>query len=160
MNIKKYLLIAAVIVAALLPSASSAQKAEVEKLYMFGFAASFNDTIVHFTDIQAVDSAWVNTKNHYLLGREQYSAMLRNYLTEKNMPNRTCIVIYNKKLKKIQKKYLKMKKLYTGTKKVKTNNIVETISASEFQFKPVNMNPVQEEEETTEQPKKSKKKKK
>ena len=158
MNIKKYLLMAAVSAAAMLPSASSAQKAEVSKLYMFGFAASFNDTIVHFTDIQTIDSAWVNPKNKFLLGRDQYSNMLRNYLIEQNMPYRTCIVIYNKKLNKLQKKYLKMKKLYTGDKKVKTNNDIRMIAASDFRFQPVNMSALLEEE--AEQPQKPKKKKK
>jgi hypothetical protein len=84
--------------------------------------------------------------------------MLRNYLTEQNMPYRTCIVIYNKKLNKLQKKYLKMKKLYTGDKKVKTNNDIRMIAASDFRFQPVNMSSLLEEE--AEQPKKPKKKKK
>ena len=30
------------------------------------------------------------------------------------MPHRTCIVFYDKKLTKLEKKYLKMKKLYSG----------------------------------------------
>ncbi len=156
MNIKKYLVMAAVSAAAMFPSTLSAQKAEVSKLYMFGFAASFNDTIVHFTDIQTIDSAWVNPKNKFLLGRDQYSTMLRNYLTEQNLPYRTCIIIYDKKLDKLQKKYLKMKKLYAGDKKVKTNNDIRMIAANDFQFKPVNMSSLLEEE--AEQPKKKKKK--
>lgn len=156
MNIKKYLVMAAVSAAAMFPSTSSAQKAEVSKLYMFGFAASFNDTIVHFTDIQTIDSAWVNPKNKFLLGRDQYSTMLRNYLTEQNLPYRTCIIIYDKKLDKLQKKFLKMKKLYAGDKKVKTNNDIRMIAANDFQFKPVNMSSLLEEE--AEQPKKKKKK--
>ena len=160
---KKYLLTAAVVLAAMIPSASTAQKAVPAKLHMFGFAASFNDTIVHFTDIQTIDSAWINAKNKFLLARDQYSAELRNYLTEHQMPYRTCIVIYDKKLDKLQKKFLKMKKLYMGDKKVKTNNLIKTIGADEFRFTPINMsqnNYTEEETEEEETPKATKKSKK
>ena len=38
----------------------------VPKLYAFGFSASFNDSIVYFTDIQEIDSAWINDKTDFL----------------------------------------------------------------------------------------------
>ena len=44
----------------------SAKNKCVQKLYAFGFAASFNDSTVYFTDIQEIDSAWVNEKNEFL----------------------------------------------------------------------------------------------
>ena len=63
--------------------------------------------------------------------------MLRNYLDQQlQMPHRTCIVIFDKNLKRVQKKYLKMKKLYTAEgKKVKNHNDIRMIATSEFQFK-------------------------
>jgi len=63
-------------------STASAKKVAVPKMYMFGFAASFTDSIVHFTDIQEVDSAWIDTKSKFLLSREEYSYQLRDYLNE------------------------------------------------------------------------------
>jgi hypothetical protein len=88
-------------------------KAAVKKLYVFGFAASFNDTIVHFTDIQELDSAWVDTKTNFLELRDQYSYQLRNYLLQQQLPNRTCVVFYDADRKKLEKRYQKMKRLYS-----------------------------------------------
>lgn len=88
-------------------------KAVVTKVYMFGFAASFNDTIVHFTEIQEIDSAWTDTKTHFLELREQYSYQLRSFLVQQQLPNRTCVVFYDQDRKKLEKRYQKMLQLYT-----------------------------------------------
>ena len=137
MKLQRIILAALLIVAAIVPAAMTAKNVKLPKVYMFGFAASFNDTIVHFTDVQAVDSVWMDSKTHFLLGRENYSNMLRNYLDQQlQMPHRTCIVIFDKNLKRVQKKYLKMKKLYAAEgKKVKNHNDIRMIATSEFQFK-------------------------
>jgi hypothetical protein len=159
MRLQKYLLGAAFILASMLPATVSAKGVIKPKMYMFGFAASFNDTIVHFTDVQAVDSVWVNDKNGFLLGREHYSNMLREYLNNNQMPNRTCIVIYDTSSSKLQKKYLKMKKLYVGNKKVKNRNDIRMIPVSDFRFSSVDMSS-SVEEETAAPPKEKKKKRK
>lgn len=67
------LLVTAVIIMASLMSLSVSAKIKcVPKIYAFGFAASFNDSIVYFTDIQEIDSAWVGEKNEFLVNRENY----------------------------------------------------------------------------------------
>ena len=43
----------------------SAKNIMIPKAYMFGFVASFNDSIVFFTDIQEVDSVWVQEKRNF-----------------------------------------------------------------------------------------------
>ena len=113
----------------------------VPKVYMFGLAASFNDSIVHMTEIQSVDSAWLDAKNEILLGREQYSYQIRNYLNNNDMEGRTCIVFFDRKLSRLQKKYLKVKKLYIGNpkKKVYSHNDVRILTQSDFSFNSVNM---------------------
>ena len=70
----------AAIAATLLIAVSMQAKDEMKRIYIFGFASSFNDSIVCFTDVQAVDSAWLNSKNHFLVSREDYSYQLRDYL--------------------------------------------------------------------------------
>lgn len=128
--------------AALLPATSQAKGAAAQRIHMFGFAASFNDTIVHFTNIQTVDGAWIDGKTNFLMGRQRYSSMLRDYLTKNQMPYRTCLVIYDKSLKKLQKRYLKMRKLYLNTgKKAKNRNNVIDIMEDDFKFTPIDMNP-------------------
>ena len=128
------------------------------QMYMFGFAASFNDTIVHFTEIQQVDSTWTDQKGRFLLGRDNYSYQLRDYLTNQlKMPNRTCIVVFNKNKKKLEKHYLKMKRQYDGPKV--TGFDIRTISTQDFRFLPINMS-VKEETPVVQKPEKKKKSKK
>lgn len=52
-------------------------KGKMEPRYVFGFSASFADSTVYFTDIQKLDSTWIDTKSKFLLGREQYSSQLK-----------------------------------------------------------------------------------
>ena len=49
------------------------------KAYMFGFSASFNDSIVYFTDIQEVDSVWFMQKRKLLA--EKYGIRLSEFAT-------------------------------------------------------------------------------
>jgi len=124
----------------------SAARQPVPKIYMFGVAASFTDTIVHFTDIQEVDSAWINTKNKFLLERQAYSYQLRDYLDQiLQMPHRTCIVFYSLKKEKLEKKYQKMKNLYTKSKDGKMHFDLRQLDQAQFQFKTVSSTPDQEE---------------
>jgi len=139
---------------------AEAKSVRVPKLYMFGFAASFNDTIVHFTEVQEVDSCWLNSSNGFLLGREFYSVQLREYLNHSlQMPNRTCIVVFSKSRSKAEKKFLKQHKLYTKSKDGKEHFDVRYVDSSDFHFKGVNMDPAQFEDQTA-RPQKSKKKRK
>ena len=158
MKLQRYIAIAAFILAAIIPTTSQAKGTAPQRVYMFGFAASFNDTIVHFTNIQTIDSVWIEGKTGFLLGRHLYSTMLRDYLDKNQMPYRTCVVFYNKNLKKLQKKYIKMKKLYLGTgKKVKNRNNVKDIVEGDFRFTAFNYNPSTEEEGAEATSKKKKK---
>lgn len=148
---KIHILLVAALTATLFCSQVTAKNV-VTKTYIFGFAASFNDTIVHFTDIQEVDSAWIDSKTGFLLGRENYSYQLRNYLgSQLQMPKRTCIVVANPKKEKLEKIFLKMRRLYTGESKKKKKKEeaqkhfdIRYITSSDFQFLPINMNIVEE----------------
>ena len=72
-------------------SATQAKNVVEKKAYMFGFSASFNDSIVYFTNIQEVDSVWFTQKKSMLAGRSHYSNQLREYCNDKlNQPKRTC----------------------------------------------------------------------
>jgi hypothetical protein len=139
MSFIKYTIVTAIIMVCVFPTTAIAKKKVSPNIYMFGLAASFNDTIVHFTEIQKVDSALIDKKSHFLLGRESYSLQLRGYLTNQQMPYRTTIIFYDDKLNKLQKKYLKVKKLYTGDKKRKTHNDVRLIPISDFKFTSINI---------------------
>ena len=126
---------------------ASAKKQQVDKMYMFGMAAAFTDTIVHFTNIQIVDSAWIDSKTNFLQDRDVYSNQLRTFLRDKQQaPNRTCIVFYSTKREKLEKKYQKMRRLYGKDKRGVEHFDIRYIMDSDFKFQPVK----QEEEKQDE----------
>ena len=125
----------------------SQAKNKMERIYAFGFAASFNDSTVYFTDIQVLDSAWLNEKNNFLVSRDNYSYQLRDYLAAHGMPNRTCITCFSPKEKKAYKKYAKLSAKYTK----KGNFNVKHLSQDQFRFKCIEptANPNGDEEKMT-----------
>lgn len=135
---------------------TKAADSQVKPIYIFGFSASFNDSTVYFTDIQRMDSAWIEKKTNFLLGRENFSYQLRDYLSESMaQPHRTCIVIYGFSQKDINKKLAELKKKYIS--KDKQTYDVKYLTAEDFSFKYVDMSPA--EEEVAPQPKAPKDKK-
>ena len=134
---KKKMLLSLLVATMLLGSNASARKLP-RQIYMFGVAASFTDTIVHFTDVQQVDSAWINQKNNFLLERQEYSYQLRDYLDQRQqMPHRTCIVFYAFKKKDIEKKYQKMMRLYTKSKDGLQHFDIRHLGLQDFSFRAV-----------------------
>lgn len=118
----------------------SAKRVQEPKMYIFGFSGSFNDTIVYFTNIQEIDSAWIDTKNKFLQTRQMYSYQMRDYLADKmQMPRRTCIVVANKNRKKVEKKYLKFKKLYTQSKDHQQHYDIRYVEDKDFHFKTIDL---------------------
>lgn len=111
-------------------SSASAKVICVPKLYAFGFSASFNDSIVYFTDIQVIDSAWINDKTKFLISRDNYSYQLKNYFTSIGQEHRTCVISFALTRKEIEKKYKKMKEKY-----VKAGNFsIKNVSKNDFHF--------------------------
>ena len=111
---------------------------QVPKAYIFGFVASFNDSTVYFTDIQELDSVWVTKKKKMIAGKGNYSYQLRDFFArERQLPNRTCVVIGSVKRKDVEKKYNKMKHQYIYKKKGAFD--VRYLPESEFRFKTVDM---------------------
>jgi hypothetical protein len=123
----------AVAACALLTVSSVSAKSKQTKIYAFGFAASFNDSTVYLTDIQPIDSAWLEEKTNFLVSRDNYSYQLRDYLANQGQEHRTCLVSYALKRKKTEKKYLALRKKYAA----KGNFDIKYISLADFQFKAV-----------------------
>ena len=137
MKFIRHIMIATALMVAMAYLPSVAQNRVVPKAYMFGFAASFNDSIVFFTDIQEVDSVWLTPKK-FLAGKSNYSYQLRNFCTDSlGFKNRTVVVVSDVNRKKVEKKYAKMKKDYIEKRAGQYD--VHFIDASEFRFTSVNM---------------------
>ena len=134
------------IAATLLISLAAQAKNEMRKAYVFGFASSFNDSTVYFTDIQEVDSAWFTSKHHFLVSRENYSYQLRDYLTSIGEQHRTCMVEYNTDPKKLEKAWNKLYSRYAHNQKKKNNQKqkselppfqIKKLTREQFQFQSV-----------------------
>ena len=159
------------IAATLLISLTVQAKNEMRKAYVFGFASSFNDSTVYFTDIQEVDSAWFTSKHHFLVSRENYSYQLRDYLEQQGAGKRTCIVMFDFDQKKAEKKWNKLYARYIQKPKAKkakngqqTNDApspyqVKTINPTDFHFSSVQPNDEEVEEVKVKKAKKAKKEK-
>lgn len=137
MKLQHFLFIAALLV---LGTAAEAKRISIPKVYAFGVAASFTDSIVYFTDVQELSNAWVDSKSRFLQNRDTYSYQLRDYLAFKQqLPHRTCIVFYNENHDKLMKKYQKIKLLYTQPKTGRQQFDVRYINVADFQFQVIDL---------------------
>jgi hypothetical protein len=55
------------------------------------------------------------------------------------MPRRTCVVYAHKNRKKVEKKYLKFRKLYTPSKNQRQQYDLRYVEDKEFHFKTINL---------------------
>ena len=140
-TILKYTLIALLFLMAA-PGEMNAKRVKTSQMYMFGFSASFKDSIIYITDIQDVQGAWIDSKTNFLLGRDVYSTQLQEHFNNQQQPNRVCAVYFDLSRKKIEKLYDKMKKKYV-TKNPGMYN-VHYLTAADFKFVAVDMAPEQE----------------
>lgn len=109
---RKYIFALTLTVMALTTQAAS----KSGKVYVFGFAASFNDSTVYFTDIQEIDSAYYDTKTKFLYGRDNYSYQLRDYLQTQGFTTPTCVTSFALTRKEIDKKLARLRKKYDSSK--------------------------------------------
>ena len=131
MKLMKYIILSALLLAAL---AVDAKPLKTNSLYMFGFSASFKDSVVYVTDIQQVEGAWIDHKTKFLLGRDQYSTQLKEHLEESmQQKNRICMVIFATKKKKAEKKYIKLLKNY------QKGYDIRYLNAPQFKFMAIDM---------------------
>ncbi|MCD8202066.1 MAG: hypothetical protein LUD48_00275 [Prevotella sp.] len=133
MRVQRYFAIAvALIMAASFTELSAKERYVANQAYVFGFAISFTDSTVYLTEIQQMDSLWIESKT-YMLDRDNYSYQLKNYLVNQGQQHRTCMMFFAVKRKDIDKKYEKIKKKYI----TKGHYYVSYLSESDFQFQPI-----------------------
>lgn len=136
MKILKYIL-PTLLLAVLAVSPAEAKRVK-KPVYIFGFSASFKDSVVYITDVQEVANAWTDTKTHFLLGRESYSSQLKDYFTN-NMQqgDRVCLVFYAHTKRKAVQEFEKIKKKYTEKSKISYD--VRQLPVADFRFEVVDM---------------------
>lgn len=111
-------------------SAFTMKKGEDKPVYVFGVAASFNDTIVYYTSVQLVDSVVLDHQG-FLPRRELYSYQLKNYLEYTlGKPNYTCMIYFSEKKAKLEREASKIMGKY------KKNNVnLQMLDSKSFSFK-------------------------
>ncbi len=123
--------------------ATQAQEAKLQRVYIFGFAASLSDSLAFQTDIQVLDSAYVY-RNGFLADRTQYSAQLQQKVQQMTgRENMVCAVYFAKKKDKLEKRYMKLKRRYARDHAV----VVQPLNSDEFRFRNVEFLQIQEETE-------------
>lgn len=133
MRLRQLLIVTALLVGCVING--NAKGYRPAKIYMFGFAASFNDSTVYLTDIQTVNAYLVNNRTKFLANREDYSYQLRNYLQSNGLEAYpTCITMFSENEKDATKKYLKLKEHYEKSKKKYS---IKSLKDSQFKYTPV-----------------------
>lgn len=133
MRLRQLLIVTALLVGCVING--NAKGYRPAKIYMFGFAASFNDSTIYLTDIQTVNAYQVNNRTKFLANREDYSYQLRNYLQSNGLEAYpTCITMFAENEKDATRKYLKLKERYEKSKKKYS---IKSLKDSQFKYTPV-----------------------
>ena len=126
----KFLKYIALALLTLVVTGTEAKTVKVPHVYLFGFSASFQDSLVFFTDIQDIPNAWYDKKTKFLAGRDTYSEQLKTFLTEQGAPNRVCMVFFSTNKSKLEKRYLKLRKKNEELSEVVNRSITQTLTRS------------------------------
>ena len=121
---------------------AEAKRVKAQQMYLLGFSASFKDSVVYITDIQDIQGAWIDKKSNTLLGRDNYSAQMKEYFDKHQQPNRVCVTFFDTSRKKIEKRLEKLKKRYV----LKQPGLydVRYLTATDFKYEAVDMAPDEE----------------
>ncbi len=96
-------------------------KVKQKPVYLFGFATSFTDSLAYITDVQYIDSAYIDTKTRFLIGRNMYSVQLQQYLEDKEgCSHPVTSIFFSKKKAKVDKKILSIRRRYEKNYNLKT----------------------------------------
>ncbi|EGF59174.1 hypothetical protein [Bacteroides fluxus] len=127
----KYVRIFFAITLAFMFFSSFTLKSNEKPVYAFGVAASFNDSVVYYTEIQVLDSVGLD-KAGFLPKRDLYAYQLKNYLEyDLNKPDYTCMIYFSENKKKLEKEASKIK----GKYKKGSGLVLQAVEPSAFTFK-------------------------
>lgn len=104
---------------------------KMSRVYMFGFAGSFTDSLACLTEISKVDTAWFNDRK-MLIDRALYSQQLQFFMEANGTNHAICSVIFDTSAKSLKKSWNKVKKRYQKAQGL----TFKIIPLSDFQFKP------------------------
>lgn len=111
-------------------SAYAAKEPKMKPVYVFGFAASFTDSIACQTTVQRVDSAWLDSHG-FLVDRALYSLQLQMYMEqEEHLSGTIATVFFSTNERKMQRLWAKMQRKYLAAQ----NLIFHIAPEEKFRF--------------------------
>ena len=104
-------------------AANKDKNEEPKRVYMYGVAVNFNDSTMYITDVHYLDSMIIN-KDGSLQNYVGYSMQLKVFLEGTlGETDQTCAVIYSDKKKKLEKRFLRMRKKCLAERKQRFKQI-------------------------------------
>lgn len=105
-----------------------------ETVYLYGVSSLLGDSLCYITGISRIDNVDMQKRTGFLTFRESYSYQYRVYLEGTlGLKGQTAAILYDTKLKRLQKNYDKMISKYLKTDGAK----LVTVNPDEFTFKSV-----------------------
>lgn len=99
------------------------------KVYVFGYAKSFSDSVNYMTVIQELPEAQVDKKG-FLLNREFYSNLFKYHIErEFKTGHQTVVTFYSTKRSDIEKKFLRMRR-----RLLNQSSTIREIPLSDFHY--------------------------
>lgn len=113
------------------PCATVQAKVEQKPVYLCGYAVNFADSTAYLTAIQCIDTAYVESKNGFLMDRNQYSSQLNHYLKKVSGGKEyICTVLFDRKQSRLQKRVARVRKRGEGDE----TTHLKVLGEAEFQF--------------------------
>ncbi|MCR4993859.1 MAG: hypothetical protein K6A32_00515 [Bacteroidales bacterium] len=118
---------------------AASKEPRMTRVYMFGFSASLTDSTAFQTDIQTLDSAWIDPSHKFLIDRALYSLQLQYHVeVQEHRKNTVCTVFFGTNLRKVQRRWAKVRKRYENDPALRYQILPE----ERFRFKAEEYKPV------------------
>ena len=126
MKFLSHLALSAVIFCTTAFTASAGSKKD--KIYAFAYGTCFNDSTIYLSSVNHLSIASIDKKSNLLNDRSGYSDQFKAYLDKQYKKDHTCTIFFSTSRKKLEKKYVKLRRKY---RKDKESKLVE-VPVSEF----------------------------
>ena len=134
--LRAWLIVAALAIAGAVSAGN--KDPQMQRVYMFGFGASLTDSIACQTQVQAIDSAWLDA-HKLLVDRSLYSIQMQFHLEQnEGVKNPICTIYFDKNERKLRKLWAKLKRRYESEPQIK----LRQLDADRFSFKAEQYNPI------------------
>jgi hypothetical protein len=101
-----------------------------KKIYFFGIAKSYADSVTFLTGIVPMDNVNINKNTKGVDNLEMYTEQLNNYFKQQGLSGYICATFFSEKSKDIEKQYLKLKKKISKQKGM----TLKVLNDSDFKY--------------------------